>query len=54
MPLTRALNGETVVDQVHDLSGAASSVRIRVRVSARPLRESDGGIRGAIIVFTEV
>jgi len=53
-PLTRALSGETVVDQVHDLPGEVSSVQIRVRVSARPLHEPDGGIRGAILVFTEV
>ena len=54
MPLARALQGEAVVDEVQRLPAAASGEEIRVRVSARPLRAPNGGIRGAIVVVTEV
>ena len=39
---------------VADPPYAASGEEIRVRVSARPLRAPNGGIRGAIVVVTEV
>jgi hypothetical protein len=53
-PLARALAGETVADQVHVFVGGDPPEEVRVRSSARPLRDPDGELRGAIAVLTEV
>lgn len=53
-PLSRALRGEAVVDEVHALVGGGAPREVRVRTTARPLRDPDGQIRGAIAVFTEL
>jgi PAS domain S-box-containing protein len=53
-PLARALAGETVANQVHVFVGGDPPEEVRVRSSARPLRDPDGELRGAIAVFTEV
>jgi PAS domain S-box-containing protein len=53
-PLSRALRGETVMDEVHAFVGGGAPLEVRVRTTARPLRDPDGLIRGAIAVFTEL
>lgn len=53
-PVARAVRGETVVDEELTFLAGDPPRRTRAKVSARPLRDPDGRIRGAILVFTEV
>jgi PAS domain-containing protein len=53
-PLSRALGGETVIDELQTFDGGDPAREVRRRLSARPLRDPDGRIRGAIAVFTEL
>jgi PAS domain S-box-containing protein len=53
-PLSRALRGDAVVDAVHAFVGGDPPQDVRIRTTARPLRDPDGQIRGAIAVFTEL
>ena len=52
--LSRALSGEAVVDVFQTFVGGDPPRERRVRATARPLRDPDGQIRGAIAVFTEL
>jgi PAS domain-containing protein len=53
-PLARALRGEPIAEEDYWLTRGDPPEEIHVRSSARPLRDPDGEIRGAIGVFTEV
>jgi PAS domain-containing protein len=53
-PASRALRGETVRDEEISFPVPEPPHEVRARVSALPLREPDGQIRGALVVFTEV
>jgi DNA-binding CsgD family transcriptional regulator len=53
-PAARALMGATIVDQVYAFVTGGRPEEVRVRLSARPLRDPDGTIRGAIAVFTAI
>jgi PAS domain-containing protein len=54
LPVTRALRGEAVADEEAMLVVGDPPSELRVRTSGRPLRDPDGQIRGALIVFTEM
>jgi len=49
-----ALRGETVVAVLRTFDGGDPPRAVQVRVTARPLRDPDGQIRGAIAIFTEL
>lgn len=53
-PISRALAGETVVDELQTFEGGDPPHEVRRRLSARPLRDPDGQIRGVIAIFTEL
>jgi PAS domain S-box-containing protein len=53
-PISRALGGETVVDELQTFEGGDPPREFRRRLTARPLRDADGHIRGAIAIFTEL
>jgi PAS domain-containing protein len=53
-PLSRALQGEVVADEIGTVAGGDPPQEARGRVTARPLRDPDGQIRGAIAVLTEL
>src|SRR5262249_3211239 len=52
IPSGRALRGEPTAPL--DYVFTAAGEEVRVRVSTRTLRGSDGGVRGAMFVFTEL
>jgi hypothetical protein len=43
-----------VIDELQTFDGGDPAREVRRRLSARPLRDPDGRIRGAIAVFTEL
>jgi DNA-binding CsgD family transcriptional regulator len=53
-PLSRALRGEVVAEEVDALIGGDPARPVRVRATAQPLHAADGQIRGAIAVLTEL
>jgi DNA-binding CsgD family transcriptional regulator len=53
-PLSRALRGEVVAEEVEALIGGDPARRVRIRATAQPLHAPDGQIRGAIAVLTEL
>jgi PAS domain S-box-containing protein len=53
-PVSRALGGDPVVDEIHTFVGGDPARARRVVATARPLRDPAGGIRGAIVVLTEL
>ena len=54
MPLARALRGESGPPETYVFEVGAPPEAVTVRSSSRTLRDADGRIRGALIVFTEV
>jgi DNA-binding CsgD family transcriptional regulator len=54
LPVERTLRGEAVVDHEFTFSAGDPPRPRTARVSTRPLRDPDGQIRGAILVFTEL
>jgi DNA-binding CsgD family transcriptional regulator len=54
MPVARALRGETFADEIFTFNAGEPQQRRKARTSARPLRDPDGQIRGAMVVFTEL
>jgi PAS domain S-box-containing protein len=53
-PISRALAGETVLDELQVFEGADPQREVRRRLTAKPLRDPDGQIRGVIAIFTEL
>lgn len=54
MPLARALRGEGAPPREYIFEVGDPPVAVTVRSSSRPLRDPDGRIRGALVVFTEL
>jgi hypothetical protein len=52
--MARALRGESVVEKTYVVVTDDPPREVRIRSSARTLRDPDGRIRGAIGVFTEL
>jgi PAS domain S-box-containing protein len=53
-PVARALRGETTSSSDFSFDAGDPPQAVRIRVSAQPLRDPDGRIRGALSVFAEI
>jgi PAS domain S-box-containing protein len=53
-PISRALAGVTVLDELQTFDGGDPPHEVRRRLTARPLRDPDGRIQGVMAIFTEL
>ena len=54
MPLARALRGESVRDEIMLVRNPTRRAGVWIAISATPLNEDDGSVRGGVVVFREV
>ncbi len=54
LPLSRAIRGETVFDEIILIRNRADAKGVWISVNASPLRDQDGALRGGIALFRDV
>ena len=54
LPLARAIRGESVDGDIQFLRHAGAPDGVWLRVSARPIRDEDGALRGGVVVFSDM
>jgi|GEM_PF-501682 len=52
-PLTRALNGSSVSDEIHRIR-RPDGTRVLISINASPIRDSSGAVTAAIVTFADV
>lgn len=54
LPLTRAMKGEEVIDELIFIKNAAQPTGMWISASSCPLRNTDGSVRGGVVVFRDI